>query len=166
MKWEDSFHALVIHDSTHCEGLINPPASSRDYCAAKYLYTLFVAFFDAATDIYRIAYFEMRYLFLQPLTFNSVQHFGCCQLRSLFLLFCHFISCSNSYPVKRISFEIRGEVYMFLWQEQVLFQKLRYYVPLAIWASLSHRFRKDFKVCRYFLSWARFTISCGSFFKS
>ncbi len=64
MQGEYSFDTLVIDDSPHCEGFIDSAASTGDYCAGEYLYTLFVAFLDAATDIDGIAYFEMRYLFL------------------------------------------------------------------------------------------------------
>ena len=86
MKRENPFHALVIHDSPHCESLVNPPPFAGNYCAGKYLCTHFVAFPDAATDIYRIAYFEVRYFFPQTFAFNSVQHFRFGPGRSFFFL--------------------------------------------------------------------------------
>ena len=76
MQGEDSLDALIVDDSSDGEGFVNSTASSGDYSAGEYLYTLFVAFLDAATDIYGIAYFEMRYLLLETLVFNGVEQVG------------------------------------------------------------------------------------------
>jgi len=75
MKREDSLHTLVIYDSPHSEGFIDAATFAGDYYAGKYLNALFVAFYDSAPHIYRIAYFEMRYIFLEAFTFGSVQQF-------------------------------------------------------------------------------------------
>ena len=64
MQREDSLDALVIDDPPHSECFADAAASSGNYSAGEYLYTLFVAFLDAATDIYGIAYFKVRYLLL------------------------------------------------------------------------------------------------------
>ena len=72
MKGEDSLHAFVIYDSPHSEGFVNPPASACDYRAGEYLNPLFIAFFDSAADIYRIAYFEVWYIALEPFAFDGI----------------------------------------------------------------------------------------------
>jgi hypothetical protein len=76
MKGEDSFHALVIDDSAHCEGFVDSASFAGDYSAGKNLCPLFAAFFNAAEDIHNIAYFKVRYAFLEVSTFNGIQQFG------------------------------------------------------------------------------------------
>ncbi len=76
MKREDSFDALVIDNPPNCEVFVNAAALAGDYGAGKYLRALFVAFSDAAADIYNIAYFKVRYIFLQTFAFNRIQYFG------------------------------------------------------------------------------------------
>jgi len=73
MQGEDSLHAFIIYDSPDGEGLVDTAAFAGYYRAAKYLKTLSVAFFDSAVHIHRIAYFEMRNLFLKAFAFDSVQ---------------------------------------------------------------------------------------------
>ncbi len=75
VKREDSFDALVIDNPPDCEVFVNAAALAGDYCAGKYLCALFVAFSDAAADIHTIAYFKMRYVFLQTFAFNRIQYF-------------------------------------------------------------------------------------------
>ncbi len=75
MKRKDSFDALIINNPPDCEGFVNAAALAGDYGAGKYLRALFVAFFDAAVDIYNIAYFKVRYVFLQTFAFNRIQYF-------------------------------------------------------------------------------------------
>ncbi len=64
VKREYPFDALVIDNPPNCEVFVNAAAFAGDYGAGKYLRALFVAFFDTAVDIYNIAYFEVRYIFL------------------------------------------------------------------------------------------------------
>jgi len=73
MKREDAFDALVSYDSPYGEHFVDTAALAGNHGAAKYLYTLLIAFFDAVMDIDPIAYFEVRCLFPQALTFDSVQ---------------------------------------------------------------------------------------------
>ena len=75
MEWEDSFDSLVVDNPPNCEILVNATALAGDYGAGKYLCTLFVAFSDTAVDIYNIAYFKVRYIFLQTFAFNRIQYF-------------------------------------------------------------------------------------------
>jgi len=75
MKREDSFDALVIDNPPDHEGFVNASALAGDYGSGKDLCTLFVAFFYTAVDIYNIAYFEVRYVFLQTFAFNRIQYF-------------------------------------------------------------------------------------------
>ena len=72
MNGEYSLYALVIYDSAHREGFVNPAASACDYRAGKYLDTLLVAFFDSAVHIDHIAYLEMRYILLEAFTISSL----------------------------------------------------------------------------------------------
>jgi len=76
IKRENPFHTLVIDNPPNCKGLVNAAALAGDYSAGKYLRALFVTFFDAAVDIYNIAYFEVRFIFLQTFAFNRIQYFG------------------------------------------------------------------------------------------
>jgi len=76
MEREDSLHALIIDDSPHREGFVDTPSLAGDYRAGKNLCPLFVAFLDAAMDVHNIAYFKVRYIFLETFTFNGIQHFG------------------------------------------------------------------------------------------
>jgi hypothetical protein len=96
MQREDSFDALVIDYSPYRECFVNSAAFASDYGAGKYLYTLFVALFYAAADIYGIAYFEVWYLFLETFAFNGIEHF-CFRDLSCFFFLCHIVTCSNSY---------------------------------------------------------------------
>ena len=91
MQGEDSFDALVIYDSSDSECFADSPASACDYGAGKYLYTLFVALLDAATDVNGIAYFKMGDAFLQARIFDSIKHLGFCHFFG-FLFFCHIVS--------------------------------------------------------------------------
>ncbi len=75
MKRKDSFDALVIDNAPHCEGFVNAAALAGDYCPGKYLGALLVALFYTAVDIYNIAYFEVRYFFLQTFAFDRIQYF-------------------------------------------------------------------------------------------
>lgn len=75
MKREDSFDTLVTDHSPDCEGFVNAAALAGDNCSGKYLGALFVALFYAAVDIYNIAYFEVRYFFLQTFAFNRIQYY-------------------------------------------------------------------------------------------
>jgi hypothetical protein len=110
MQREDSFDALVIDYSAYRECFVDSAASASDYSAGKYLYTLFFALFYAAADIYGIAYFKVRYFFLETFAFNGIKHFGLGG-RSSFFFLCHIVTCSNSYLLKHISFEIKAAVY-------------------------------------------------------
>jgi hypothetical protein len=76
MKREYSLYALVVDNSAYRESLVNPAAPAGDYCAGKDLNPLLVAFPDSAAYIYRIAYFKMRYVFLETFTFDSIQNFS------------------------------------------------------------------------------------------
>jgi len=75
MKRENPLDALVIDNSPHCERFVNASALARDYCAGKYLFALFIAFFDKAVDINNIAYFEVRYFLLEAFALNRIQYF-------------------------------------------------------------------------------------------
>jgi hypothetical protein len=75
MKREDSFDALVIDNPPDGEGFVNAAAPAGDYGAGKYLRALFVTFSDSAVDIHKIAYFEVRFVFLQTFAFNRIQYF-------------------------------------------------------------------------------------------
>jgi len=75
MKGEDSFDTLVTDHAPDREGFINAAALAGDYGPGKYLGALFVALFYTAVDIYNIAYFEVRYFFLQTFAFNRIQYF-------------------------------------------------------------------------------------------
>jgi len=72
MEREDSFDTLVIDNPPDCEVFVNASALAGDYGAGEYLRALFVAFSDTAVDIYNIAYFEVRYAFLQTFAFNRI----------------------------------------------------------------------------------------------
>ena len=75
MKRKDSFDTLVTYHAPNHEGFVNAPALAGDYCPGKYLGALFVALFYPAVDIYNIAYFEVRYFFLQTFALNRIQYF-------------------------------------------------------------------------------------------
>lgn len=98
MQRKDPFDTLVIDDSPDCECFIDSAASARDYSACKYLYTLFFALLDGATNIYGIADFKVRRFFLETFAFNSIEHLSFGDHRS-FLFFCHIVSFTYSYPV-------------------------------------------------------------------
>ena len=74
MQREYSFDAFVIDDSADGECFVNTAALPCDYGASEYLHAYFVALFYAAADIHRVAYFEVRYLFLQTFVFNGIEH--------------------------------------------------------------------------------------------
>lgn len=74
MKRENPLYPLVIYDAPHREGFINPTAFAGDYCAAKYLYPLFIAFFDSAPHIDNVAYLKMWYILFETFALNSIQH--------------------------------------------------------------------------------------------
>ena len=73
MKREDSFDALVAHDSSDGKGFVNSAASACDYGPGEYLNTFLVAFFNAAAYIYSITYFETWYVFFKASAFNSIK---------------------------------------------------------------------------------------------
>jgi hypothetical protein len=73
VKREDSLNALVGYDSADCEGFANSAALARYYGAGEYLRALLVAFFDFTAYVDRVAYFEMRYIFLKAFAFNSIE---------------------------------------------------------------------------------------------
>ena len=75
MKREDSFDTLVTDHASNREGFVNASTLAGDYSAGKCLGALFVALFYTAMDIYNIAYFEVRYFFLQTFAFNRIQYF-------------------------------------------------------------------------------------------
>ncbi len=76
MKREDTLDALVGDDSADSEGFVDASASAGDYRAGKYLDAFFIAFPDSAAHIYGIAYFKMRYIFLQSFALDSVEYLG------------------------------------------------------------------------------------------
>jgi len=75
MKWEDSLHAFVSHNSPHRESFVNAATLAGNYRAGEYLSPLFVAFLDSAVHINHVAYFKMWYIFFEAFTFDSIQHF-------------------------------------------------------------------------------------------
>jgi len=74
MNRKNTLHPLVADYPPHRESLINSTTFTGNHRAAKYLYALFIAFFDAAAHIYNIAYFKMRYIFFEILALNSIQY--------------------------------------------------------------------------------------------
>jgi len=75
MKREDSFDTFVTYHAPNHEGFVNAAALTGNYCPGKYLGALFVALFYTAVYINDIAYFEVRYFFLQTFAFNRIQYF-------------------------------------------------------------------------------------------
>ena len=75
MKREDSFDSLVADHASDHEGFVNTAALAGDYRSGKYLRAFLVTFFYTAVDVYNIAYFEVRYFFLQTFAFNRIQYF-------------------------------------------------------------------------------------------
>lgn len=73
MKWEDSFDALVAHDSSDGKGFVNSATSACDHGPGEYLNTFLVAFLNAAAHIYSITYFETWYVFFKASAFNSIK---------------------------------------------------------------------------------------------
>jgi len=72
VQWEDSFDSLVTDDSPDREGFVNAPTFSGDYCAGKYLRSLFLTLFNPAVNLDDIAYLEVRDLVLETLALNGV----------------------------------------------------------------------------------------------
>ena len=75
MKREDSFDTLIAYHTPNHEGFVNAASLAGDNGPGKYLSALFFALFYTAVDINNIAYFEVRYFFLQTFAFNRIQYF-------------------------------------------------------------------------------------------
>lgn len=75
MKREDSFDTLIAYYTPNREGFVNAASFAGDNGSGKYLSSLFLAFFYTAVDIDNIAYFEVRYFFLQTFALNRIQYF-------------------------------------------------------------------------------------------
>ena len=72
MQRKDSFDALITDDPPDREVFVDTPAFAGDYCAGKYLRSLFVAFFNTAMDFDNIAYLEVGDLALKAFALNGV----------------------------------------------------------------------------------------------
>jgi hypothetical protein len=84
MKREYTLYAFIIYNSAYGESFVDSTAFAGNYRSGKDLNPFFIAFFNPATHIDRIAYLEMRYVLLQILTFYSVKylcfHFICSRI--------------------------------------------------------------------------------------
>ena len=67
---EYPLHALVADETADRKGLIDTAAPASDHRAGKDLYAGLGTFGDLAVHIDRIAYFEIRNLFLKALSLN------------------------------------------------------------------------------------------------
>jgi hypothetical protein len=73
VKREDSLDALIGNNSSDGKVFVDAAASACDYCAGEDLNSLFVALFDFAAYINRVAYFEMRHILPKAFAFNGIK---------------------------------------------------------------------------------------------
>jgi len=75
MKGEDTLDSFIGDNSADGEGFANAATFACDYRSGEYLDALLVTFLNLAADIHGVAYFEMRYIFLETFAFNSIKQF-------------------------------------------------------------------------------------------
>ena len=72
MQRKDSFDAFVIDDTPDGEVFVDAPAFACNDRAGEYLRSLFVALFNAAVNLYDIAYLKVRDIVFETLALNGV----------------------------------------------------------------------------------------------